>query len=613
MLNMPLAWPNVVRASVEEAFASKRMSLVRSALRMIGTLPEEQRGKPFRLGIVRTFTLETQIEALELALSTIPSQPKVFLGPLDNIEQVLLDSESELMAQRPDAVLALWRLEELHPGLAFESSRMSAASRIEAAEALIRRIQTLCKNFAAISHAPLFISTLPMPRRTGKLAGNHEPQGLNVVLLRINQALLALGADSSRINIFDFSGWANDFGSSAFDGKMDFFARQPLSAQALPSFCQDLSTTIRPLLRAPRKVLALDLDNVLWGGVLGEDGLSGLRIGQDFPGNIYWHIQQLALDIRSRGVLLVLTSKNNLSDVEAAFRSLPGMPIKLHDFAAIRANWQEKHKNLSDIAAELNLGLESFVFVDDQPFEREQMSFNLPQVKVLDVNEDPLSIVNALLSIRDFDAYRSSSEDLRRSEEYALQQKRRELEVDVPDKDEFLRTLCLEATVDKIREKSIARAVQMLGKTNQFNVTTRRHTESDLRQIIGESGSILLTVSLKDRFGDQGIVGLVVARKGTAVDEIEIDSFLLSCRAIGRGVENVLWTSLLKHSSAAGYRKVSAEYIATAKNSQVADLFGRFGMESSPDDLTEKHYHLSLPAICNPPSWVTVHDISKNE
>lgn len=613
MESIPCIWPDDVRRQVDEAFRCGRVTAVRAALKAITDLPDSLRGPEFRLGIVRTFTLETQLDTFRLSLATMPCQPQIFLGPLDNIEQVLLDQNSELLSEKPDAIVAIWRLEELHPRLAFESARMSPEARLEAADSLIARIENLCRSYesTSTSHAPLFISTFATPDGTQRIPDHHEINGLEFLVHRINSALLAFVAGSRRTNLFDLAGWVGRYGAAAFDPRMDFFARQPLAAGALASFCLELSAALRPLLYAPRKVLALDLDNVLWGGVIGEDGLSGIRIGHDFPGNIYRRIQQFALSIRSRGVLLVLLSKNNLADVEAAFAALPHMPIRLDDFAAIRVNWREKHENLRDIAAELNLGLDSFVFVDDQPFEREQMAFNLPQVSVLNITEDPLRILEALLHTRHFDAYRTSAEDRNRSDEYAMQRLRRGLEQSTADAGEFLRSLSLVATVDRVRESSIGRAVQMLAKTNQFNASTRRHTEADLRALIA-SGGILLTVAVHDRFGDQGIAGLLIACPEPE-NKVFVDTFLLSCRVIGRGVEDVLWSTFLRHANETGYQAINAEYIASAKNGQVSDLFGKFGMFCTGKDAEGKRYLLPLPTSYALPAWITVHDISENE
>jgi FkbH-like protein len=391
---------------------------------------------------------------------------------------------------------------------------------------------------------------------------------------------------------------------------MDLYARQPIAGgAALISFAAALRRTLRALRRTPSKVLALDLDNTLWGGVLGEDGVSGLKIGSEYPGNVYLRIQQLALGLKRQGVLLVLLSKNNWTDVEQAFDSLPGMALRLSDFATLRVNWRPKHENLKEVAEELNLGLDSFVFVDDQGFEREEMAYFLPEVKILPVADDPLIIWRTLAGTDLFDAFQLSREDRARNADYGKQKERKTLAEKSESVEDFLQSLNLQASIEPVNENSLGRVVQMLGKTNQFNVTTRRHSELEVRRMLGAQGSILLTLSLRDRFGDQGIVGLLMAETEEAAGKagsIKIDSFLLSCRAIGRGAELALWAEFLTQASAAGYKEVVAEYVATKKNSQVADLFDRLGMRLIEGDAQRRFYRLELPAQAEMPAWINL-------
>lgn len=610
MFAMPRGWPEPVVRLVSTAAEGGRAAAILEALNAIRALAMAQQGRPFKLGICRTFTVETQLDAMTLGLTTLPCRPVIRVGDLENIEQLLLDVESPMLRDEPDAVLVLWRLEELHHRLVFEHDQMSADDREQAATDVINRIESLSTEYAKVASAPLFLSTLPEPTGSGAamndVYSSHAPRR---AILRINQALLDLAARNSQLYIFDFARWAAREGTMAFDLKMDLYARQPIAGRSLMSFSAALADSLRPLLQPPFKVLALDLDNVLWGGVLGEDGMEGLKIGHDFPGNIYRRIQQHVLAMKHRGVLLALLSKNNWDDVEQAFSTLPDMPLKLNDFSALRVNWREKCENLKEIAQELNLGLDSFVFVDDQAFEREQMRFSLPEVHVLEASEDPLQTLRTLMGCRSFDVYRVSDEDRRRSTDYAAQAQRREVESNSQDLPGFLYTLKLRARIVRAVDAMIPRVVQMLGKTNQFNVTTRRHSEADVRRMLANPANVMLVLSLSDRFGDQGIVGLAIALGEPGAGIAKVDSFLLSCRAIGRSAEQALWSSLLSKLSNMGYTMLLAEYCRTAKNQQVADLFKCFGM-TRQEGSTEDHFRftLDLPAYLSSPTWIDVID-----
>lgn len=602
----PVKWPVVMRHTMHRELESHTLGAVRKCLSLIADLHDVQRGRVFKLGILRTFTLETMLDHLRLALSCIPCQPEIILGELENIEQELFDPNSLFITSKLDMILLLWRLEELYPLLAWEADMMSAEQRRDAYEILNSRVENIVSSYRGA--APLFVSTLALPELwKGRLHDLHRPFGVNEIVQRFNVGLHDL-ASTGKISIFDFSQWLSSDGSSAIDPKMDFFARQPIAARSMLSFSGAIARLVTPIARPQAKVLAIDLDNTLWGGVLGEDGLSGLKISNDYPGNIYRRIQQFVLSLKHRGVLLVLLSKNNLEDVEQAFDTLDDMPLKLEDFSLIKVNWREKNLNLSEAAKELNIGVDSFVFVDDQPFEQEQMSFALPQVQVLSAVEDPLSIYAALLSCSNFESIRISQEDITRAHDYRQQLLRKELETSCSPED-FLKSLNLEAVIRPVAESSLQRVCQMLAKTNQFNLTTRRHGEADVRRMLEMSGSVLLTLALSDRFGDQGIVGLCIAMKDKNTDSVELDSFLLSCRAIGRGAEDALWGILLRQLSLMGYRKLKATYSVSPKNSQVSDLLDRWGMKRVHENSQGVEYILELPTKISLPKWMAIKEL----
>jgi len=604
---LPANWPEAVKQQVAAAAGSGRIAAIRNALAAAEALPPELRGKPFRLGIVRTFTLEAQLEALKLALAVIPSAASIALGELENIEQVLLDPASPVMAARPDAVLALWRLEDLLPDLVYAPHTLTADERTQAVSGVCERITRLCEDYRREGPAPLFLATLPPPaQRADELSDLHQPHGWHDAVLRINQTIVAQAAQPGNVYAFDFAGWAAAYGPAAFDPKMDMYARQPIAAAALMSFASAIACSLRPLLVPAAKVLAVDLDNLLWGGIVGEDGIPNLKIGHDYPGNVYRRIQQALLNLKRRGVLLVLLSKNNHPDVAEAFAALPDMLLGLADFAAVRINWRPKHENLREVAQELNLGLDSCVFADDQAFEREQMAFELPAVKVLPLGEDPLQILNVLTHCTHFDTHRVSAEDLTRANDYAAQARRQELASASPER--FLESLQLKAVIERVGAATLPRAAQMLAKTNQFNVTTRRHGEAELRRMCADAANVLLTLALSDKFSDQGIVGLAIGVRGEGPQELRVDSFLLSCRALGRGAEEVLWASLVAKAAALGYRELRAEYLPSGKNQQVADLFDRLGMERIAGSADPTAYQLRLPAQVTSPAWVNVID-----
>jgi FkbH-like protein len=601
---IPDGWSQELYQKGKDVLLQGRMSQIRTVLKTVRFLPHKLRGREFKLGITHTFTVETQVDAINLAGCMIPCDLKVKFANLDNIEQTLLDSKSELHAWKPDAFLVLWRLDELLPFLAENPYALSVEERVEAISSVKSRIQALIDGYTKMCSAPLLISTLPLPALI-EFQEIHCSSGIRRAVNEINAQIFKCSYENSSVLIFDLSHWSAKMGSMAYDRKFDLFARQPISAQAIGSFSMFLARTIRPFILASSKVLALDLDNVLWGGVLGEDGISNLMIDHGYPGNIYRRIQQLVLGYKKKGILLVLLSKNNFEDVENAFSELDEMPLKLSDFTIVQANWSEKYINLIEISKNLNLGLDSFVFVDDQPFEQEQMRFNLSEVKVLNVTEDPLTILDALEECCLFDQHRISESDLIRNKDYLSQASRKKLEKSSESSEHFLHTLKLVADISTPKENQLNRAHQMMSKTNQFNVTTRRHSEAQIRSFLNNQDNILLTLSLSDRFGKQGIIGMIIALMENDTT-MKIDSFLLSCRAIGRGAELALWASFLDKAKKKGVNSIEAEYIRTNKNAQVSNLFDKLGMIPTEGDENLTRYKLDFPIEITFPNWITI-------
>jgi FkbH-like protein len=594
---------NLVSDDAADALASGSLPRIRKALVLLQQTQSEQ--QPFHLSIIRTFTIETQTAAIELALQIQTQRAAtVSVADLDGIESELLDSASATYRSRPDAIVALWRLEELHPDFVAHAGQWAAGQREKEVAAIGDRIRSLVQNHARIGTAPLFLSTLSTPNTM--LSDATMPFGMSWATSHLNALIFELAASTSNAYVFDFQAWRHSAGSDAYDEKMDLFARQPIARGALGSFASAIARTVAPLIRPSAKVLAVDLDNVLWGGVLGEDGTGGLAIGHEFPGNVHRRIQAHVRALRDRGVLLALVSKNDLAPVRDAFADRPEMLLALDDFSAIRVNWLPKHENLSSIAAELNLGLDSFVFLDDQPYERETVRFHLPQVQVLQCGSDALSILQTLRSTTAFDTLRVGEADRNRIRDYAAQ-KERSRAVETGDLSDFLHTLELRIDLAPVDASSIDRAHQMLQKTNQFNVTTKRHTRAQLDTMIRD-GALALTLSMRDRFGDQGIVGLAIATRSG--EQAQIDTFLMSCRALGRGAEQALWAALVAQLYEDGARVLTATYEPTAKNGQVADLFDRLGMTHDADFKEHRRYSASLPLAACAPAWVNAAEVA---
>lgn len=335
-----------------------------------------------------------------------------------------------------------------------------------------------------------------------------------------------------------------------------------------------------------RKCLVLDLDNTLWGGVVGDDGIDNLVIGEGSSlGEAFLSFQRYAKQLKERGILLAVCSKNDKETAESVFLNHPEMVLRLEDIAAFVANWEDKATNLLRIAEQLNLGTDSLVFVDDNPAERELVRQQLPAVAVPEVPDDPTRFVECISNAGYFESISFTGDDLQRAEQYASNAQRKTLELSSQSLDDYLASLKMEMTAGPFAAIDIPRISQLINKTNQFNTTTHRQTIDEVRSVASNSANLTLQVRLTDRFGDSGLISAVIMKpQQSSPDTYEIETWVMSCRVFGRQLEHEITNSLVATTKAAGARRLVAAYKPTKKNSLIRDLFADLGFKpvSSP-------------------------------
>jgi FkbH-like protein len=385
---------------------------------------------------------------------------------------------------------------------------------------------------------------------------------------RLNRRLWDFQNDHSWFTVLDFSAFVAAHGvAQIHDERYESLGRLFLSPKGSELFARFIQRAVTALLHPPKKVLVLDLDNTLWGGILGEEGAEGIQCGGDGTGYAFLRFHQALLRIKSNGVLLAICSKNNEADVVAAFRDHPDFVLRLKDFAAHRINWEPKIENLKSLAAELNLGLDSFVFFDDSEFERELVKQALPMIDVIPVPAEPSYYVKALADYPGFDIVRVTDEDRSRSRLYLDEAERRSLQKQSTSLEDFYAFLDMRAEIRQVDESDFARVHQLIQKTNQFNLTSKRYAENELRTLLKDPRYSVYTLRLSDRLGESGLTGLAVVRRDDKVWEIV--NLLLSCRIIGRTVEFGFMRFLTAKAKAAGAAEVMARFIPSPRN-QVA-------------------------------------------
>jgi FkbH-like protein len=353
------------------------------------------------------------------------------------------------------------------------------------------------------------------------------------------------------------------------------------------------------------KAVAVDLDNTLWGGIVGEDGTDGLALDDEYPGSAYRELQRALLDLHRRGIMLAVCSKNNPADALEVLERHPGMLLRPEHFAAMRINWNDKVSNVLEIAAELNIGIDAVAFLDDNPAERELIRRLLPEVTVVELPADPIEFADTVRSAPVFERSTLTSEDRARGRYYTEERQRRELEQRTSSVEDFLESLDIRVEIAPLRSASLARAAQLTQKTNQFNLTTRRYTEQELAALADSSTARVYTLRAADRFGDAGIVGVAILK--LAAGECEIDSLLMSCRVIGRTIETAFLSTLVDEARGDGARTIFGRFVPTAKNAPAKDFYPEhgFSQRASADGWSEWELDLASEAVA-PPRWVDV-------
>ncbi len=398
----------------------------------------------------------------------------------------------------------------------------------------------------------------------------------------------------SYVVLHDLHGLAAEAGARAwFDPRFYHEFKMPCAAECLVTYAHSVVSLIRAVLGKSKKVLVLDLDNTLWGGVVGDLGAGGIRLGQGSgEGEAYLAFQRYSKDLQQRGVVLAVCSKNDDDKAREPFEKRPDMILKLSDISVFVANWDNKADNLRAIAERLDLKLDSFVFVDDNPAERAVVRRFAPEVAVPDMPEDPAGYIQALAAHRYFETVAFTREDSSRARYYAENAERRELSSRSADMGSFLASLSMQMRVEPVSALNIERVTQLINKSNQFNLTTRRYTLAQVQEMVDNPAWRTLTFSLRDNLGDNGLIAIILMRKTAAA--LDVDTWVMSCRVLQRGVEHFCRNEIVDLARREGCAEIRGTYIPTAKNGMVANHFAGLGFERAGTDGNQTFWSLRI-------------------
>jgi len=485
-----------------------------------------------------------------------------------------MDVESNLYKFNPDTVLIYMCSEHLYE----EYCATPIADRVNFAQNKMDNILMVWQMVTAKSKMNVLQFTFA--ENDDRIFGDYAlglEQSYIFQLRKLNYLLMSRVRKNNNVALVDLNGIQSAMGRKSFyDDKLYYSSKMPLSMKAIPIVAGQVIDIIKSRAGKVKKCVILDLDNTLWGGVIGDDGMSNIQIGELGLGRAFTEFQNWLKELKNRGVLLAVCSKNNESTAKEPFEKHPDMVLRLDDIAMFVANWQDKASNIRNIQQVLNLGMDSFVFIDDNPFERNVVSSLISDITVPDLPEDPSEYVSYLKSLNLFETATYSAADMDRTAQYQSEAGRVLLQQNFADYDKYLESLDMEAEAQPFNDFHTSRIAQLSQRSNQFNLRTVRYTVADIENIRSDEKFTTIYFTLKDKFGEYGLISAVILEE-IDKETVFVDTWFMSCRVLKRGMEEFIINKIVSEASKKGYKRIIGEYIPTAKNSMVKSMYPDHG------------------------------------
>lgn len=544
-------------------------------------IPEERR---VRLALLSSFTIDPLVSFLRVGCLQEGLLPEIYLGGFNQYRQALLDPTSDFYTFGPDIAFLMVELDSLLPGFGLRPVTQADI------ELVLEQLSSLTEVFKQQAAGILVIGDFITPCRFPfSIHTGGEEQGY----WQLNQALRERFESDARIFVAGLDRLAAYHGLSRVSNpKLRLLASMAWSETFVPQVTRLCLTYVKALKRKIRKCLVLDLDNTLWGGIIGEDGLDGIHLGPEGIGRAYYEFQQTILALYDKGVILAINSKNNYEDGIEVIRQHPHMLLRETRFGSLQINWDDKITNMHRIADELNIGLDSLVFVDDSPQERFLIQRELPEVLTVEMPTDPALYAATLASLNSFDQLYLTEEDRQRGASYVAQRSRRGLQARSVNLDEYLESLKMKLVIRQAKGTELDRVYQLVQRTNQFNLTTRRYSRAEIQNMMTSPEFRVYILRVSDIFGDSGLTGVAIV---WVSDQVwTLDSFLMSCRVMGRTIENEFLNQIVLDAQAAGVSVIRGQYISTPKNKPAADVYAHYGFRPLPSEDDSTLWKLSI-------------------
>jgi FkbH-like protein len=549
--------------------------------------------KPFRLGLLSNATTDFVESAIIATGLRFGLAIECVVADYGQFMQGALDPASPVNQARCDAVLVALD----YRALPLVTPPADAATAADAVDRSLTLVEAMRAGLKQASGTTVICQTVAPPAEA--LLGSYDAVLAGSIRRQVAAFNLRLvdSLANTPDHILDVASLAETVGLASWhDPFLWNLAKQPFAQDLIPLYADHVCRLLAAMRGLSKKVLVLDLDNTVWGGIIGDDGMDGIRIAQgDAVGEAHLSLQRYALAMRERGVLIAISSKNTDEVAREVFRSHPEMLLREQHIAVFQANWDDKASNITAIAETLSLGLDSLVFVDDNPVERALVRRFLPQVAVPELPDDPAIYVRTVAAAGYFEALGFSEEDRHRAGFYADNARRVALKSQVGGIDDYLRSLDMVISLAPFDEAGRTRITQLINKSNQFNLTTRRYTEEEVAAASSDPAVLTLQVRLTDTFGDNGMISVVIARSDG--DAMTIDTWLMSCRVLGRRVEDAVLAELVHQAARLGFSRLRGVYVPSGRNAMVADLYARLGFSADDHEGVGSWWTLDVSAF----------------
>ena len=600
----PAIWDAFVALARTRLSSLQTMQLDRRRARAIPSSPATLATKPVRLAVLAASTIEHLLPAIRVGGLRRSIWIDTYTPDYGQHTQELLNPSSGLHQFGPTTVLFALDAHYLMQGIELGATAEAVTSSLNS---VLDRLESQW-DAARRSFSAHVLQNIPLPVFLPLLGNNeHRLAGSRLAALRQFSTMLRARADAAGVDLVALDDHAATAGLSAWhDPALWHRAKQEIHPQAAPLYGDLVARLIASAQGRSSKCLVLDLDNTLWGGVIGDDGLAGIKLGQGSArGEAHLAFQHYARDLGRRGIILAVCSKNDEANALEPFTAHPEMLLKRDDIACFVANWTDKATNLREIANRLNIGIDSLVFADDNPAERAVVRRELPMVEVPELPEDPTGYAACLAGAGYFEALRITAEDGQRAHQYQQNLARESLMSTATDMEGYLRSLDMEAIWDRFDHIGLPRIVQLINKTNQFNLTTRRVNEDEIATLIDDPAALTLQIRLLDQFGDNGIIAIVSGLFEPQTTTIRLQTWLMSCRVLGRGMEEETLNLVAAEALRLGATRLIGDYRPTAKNGMVRDHYRRLGFSlagNAPDGSTS--WELELTDFITRPTFI---------